>query len=388
MTLLAPVGSPTCFCDLGATGSLCDNGGTKCETWQKNCVGSWDGDTTHVGGDLLAQKNPTCNSRQYAGGLRCCGHRRRMIDADQIQIVGDSTLRYHMKFRFWFQEYKSGEELPGAYVHRFGALGGDDVIPPETLTLTDGLTKCGATRGCAGITFAAAEPKAAGELVRIFFRPKAVAADSVAGWHTYVRETTPPSHADLPRYYYTTEANAGEYDIPPAFRTATDPDIPGYPGWPVSTKGDMHLTPGSSCTGDCPDGPDCECIHTITYHWTMKDARMIYAGGHCHAPSCISIELWNNATGTPQLLCNQSSIYGKGNVEADKFDEEGYVALPPCLWGEEAGLNKPVWLNGTTPMISIKRNRNTRAGHFGEMASWQMRGVPFPEPSKQIKLLV
>mgnify|MGYP004361758237 CR=1 FL=1 len=28
-------------------------------------------------------------------------------------------------------------------------------------------------------------------------------------------------------------------------------------------------------------------------------------------------------------------------------------------------------------MFSIKRNRNTHAGHFGEMASWQMRGVNF-----------
>ena len=33
--------------------------------------------------DLLAQRNPTCNSRQYAGGLRCCGHKRIMLDADQ-----------------------------------------------------------------------------------------------------------------------------------------------------------------------------------------------------------------------------------------------------------------------------------------------------------------
>lgn len=29
-----------------------------------------------------------------------------------------------------------------------------------------------------------------------------------------------PSHYDLPRYYFQTEGNAGEYDIPPAFRRA------------------------------------------------------------------------------------------------------------------------------------------------------------------------
>ena len=99
LTLLAPAGQPTCFCDLGITGSLCDNGGRNCQTWTKNCVGLWDSKPHDIGGDLLDQKNPTCNSRQYAGGLRCCGHRRRMIDADQIAPAGDAVLRYHMKFR-------------------------------------------------------------------------------------------------------------------------------------------------------------------------------------------------------------------------------------------------------------------------------------------------
>ena len=56
-----------------------------------------------------------------------------------------------------------------------------------------------------------------------------------------------------------------------------------------------------------------------------------------------------------------------------------YVTLPPCLWGSaDEGLAPPSWLGPNTPMISIKRNRNTWTGHFGEMASWQMRGVPFP----------
>ena len=37
------------------------------------------------------------------------------------------------------------------------------------------------------------------------------------------------SHLDLPRIYFTTEANAGEYDIPPAFYTPDQPKIAGYP---------------------------------------------------------------------------------------------------------------------------------------------------------------
>jgi hypothetical protein len=159
-----------------------------------------------------------------------------------------------------------------------------------------------------------------------------------------------PTHYDLPRYYYQTEGWAGEYDVPPAFRRAQDPQIPGYPNWPASSKGDMHLTPGSSCTGDCPDGPDCACIHTITYHWSMSNASMLYAGGHCHAPSCIGIELYKNDTGAPELICNQTTHYGVGGVKTDKYDEAGYVTLPPCLWGsDKEGLKGPVYLPPNTP---------------------------------------
>ena len=151
------------------------------------------------------------------------------------------------------------------------------------------------------------------------------------------------------------------------------------PGWPISTSSaDLHLTPGTSCVGDCPGGPDCECEHTITSHFSMSNASMIYAGGHCHAPACISIELYKNDTGTPELLCRQVSVYGEGDVAANKFDEVGYVALPPCLWGSpEEGLEPPVYLGPNTPMFSMTKSRNTLVGHTGQMASWQMRGVPF-----------
>ena len=85
-----------------------------------------------------------------------------------------------------------------------------------------------------------------------------------------------------------------------------------------------------------------------------------------------------NATGTPELLCRQVSLYGKGDVAVDRFDEAGYVTLPPCLWGSaEEGLLPPVYLPPGTPMYSVQRTRNTHVGHTGQMASWQMRGVPF-----------
>ena len=280
---LITAGEPNCVCDLGSVGTMCDNNGTNCETFTKNCVPG-------PAGDLLTQRNPTCNSKQYAGGLRCCKHKRIMLDADQP--IRPELLRYHMKFRFWFQEYK------------------------ET-----------------------------GEAV---------------------------SHYDLPRIYYQTEAWAGEYDIPPAFAKPGKP-IPGYPDWPANTP-----TPGTNCTGDCPNGKDCECVHTITFKWTVSNMRLIYAGGHCHAPACVKMELYRNDTGHEmELLCLQEPVYGRGNTTHDRYDELGYIALPPCLWGNDKGLEASVLLPPNTPLVAIKHNRNTKMGHFGEMASWQMRGVNF-----------
>ncbi len=152
-----------------------------------------------------------------------------------------------------------------------------------------------------------------------------------------------PSHRDLPRLYWQTEANAGEYDIPPAFAKPGFP-VAGYPNWPLNTP-----TPGTTCTGTCPDGDDCECVHTIHYKWTTGPMRLIYAGGHCHAPSCISMELYRNDTG--ELLCRQLPVYGTGT--SDKWDQAGYLTLPPCLWGDDAGLVPSVRLrNARWPLCA------------------------------------
>ena len=155
-----------------------------------------------------------------------------------------------------------------------------------------------------------------------------------------------PSHIDLPRVYYQTEAWSTEYDVPKK----------------------MDSTPANAA------------VHQITAHWQVnqmihaksgaKGVELIYAGGHCHAPSCLSMELYHADTG--RLLCRHIPVYGVGE---DKFGEKGYLALPPCLWGsDEEGLESPVFLPFNANMTSIKRNNNTYA-HYGEMASWQMRGA-------------
>merc|ERR1711972_629846 len=143
--------------------------------------------------------------------------------------------------------------------------------------------------------------------------------------------------------------------------------------WMTGTHSELKTV--AADPGDPSTGPT-----TITYHWKLSNTRLIYAGGHCHAPACLSIELYENSTGTPKLLCRQLPKYGAGNVSHDKYDEAGYLALPPCLWSDTGGegLEPSVWLGANTPVFSIKKNRNTHLGHFGEMASWQMRGVNFP----------
>ena len=55
-----------------------------------------------------------------------------------------------------------------------------------------------------------------------------------------------------------------------------------------------------------------------------------------------------------------------------KFDELDYIRVDPCIWGEDEGLMKPLQLTWDTN--SIKKNNNTYT-HYGEMASWQCRGV-------------
>jgi hypothetical protein len=86
--------------------------------------------------------------------------------------------------------------------------------------------------------------------------------------------------------------------------------------------------------------------------------------------SPLSIELYNADTG--KLLCAHYPSYGKTH---QVFDELGFLAIPPCLWGaEHEGLVEPVFLPFNANLTSVKRNNNTHA-HLGEMASWQMRGV-------------
>ena len=174
--------------------------------------------------------------------------------------------------------------------------------------------------------------------------------------------TSPASHQQLVRLYWTTEDHAGEYDIV-----------------------------------KCPQGtPPSQCVQIITSRWKVRDmlhdcpmrdasrctgtgstdpaqtkgVQLVYAGPHCHAGTCLSMDLYNADTG--RLLCHVEPTRGTGT---GVYDEYGFLAIPPCLWGDAAeGLLEPELLSLDTTLLSIKRNNSTFP-HTGEMASWQMRGV-------------
>ena len=74
-----------------------------------------------------------------------------------------------------------------------------------------------------------------------------------------------------------------------------------------------------------------------------------------------------------ELICKVDGGLGKGQ-NTSKYDEKGYLKLNPCLWGNDTGLLKPQFMSWDTNLTSIKTNNNTYA-HYGEMASWQMRGI-------------
>lgn len=153
----------------------------------------------------------------------------------------------------------------------------------------------------------------------------------------------PASHQNLVRFFKPTEGNAGEYDVVKA------------------------------PAGTAPE----DTIYQITAHFQTKDGvamcnprtsphcagaggagiSLAYASCHCHAPSCVSCELWNADTG--KLICRQVPTYGKSlsATAGNKYDEIGYIAVPPCLYGEEDdGLFPPPYLAYDANLTSIKKN--------------------------------
>lgn len=106
-----------CLDALLSNGQLCNHDGAMCANpYDKSAAPPCDDEpnTFDVGaktdcGNLQTQKNPTLKPRTYLGGLLCCAPgidgQRILLDTDQPDNPAEKDLRYHMKLRFWFQEY-------------------------------------------------------------------------------------------------------------------------------------------------------------------------------------------------------------------------------------------------------------------------------------------
>ena len=138
--------------------------------------------------------------------------------------------------------------------------------------------------------------------------------------------------------------------------------------WGIAADGDRSEYDVAQCA---PGTPEPQCRKTITGTWMPVPAGgepkvLLAVHDHCHAPTCLKMEMWNNDTG--KLLCRQQILYGgTGQIPEPRFDEAGYIATPPCLWGSpEHGLEPPPVMNGVT--IKVVAVTNTTHAHHGEMA--------------------
>lgn len=125
----------------------------------------------------------------------------------------------------------------------------------------------------------------------------------------------------------------------------------------------------------CSKGEDGTWVHTVVgIQKPSTSGDIAVAHFHCHAPTCLSMSIANNDTG--EVLCQSFPTYGGDNTvqrhasDTSKYQEAGFVAVPPCLWGSpEYGLTPPPNLNGVT--LRIVKTSNATYGHHGEMAHGQ-----------------
>ena len=119
-------------------------------------------------------------------------------------------------------------------------------------------------------------------------------------------------------------------------------------GWGIAAAGGHAEYDVPKCA---PGTPRENCTHTIWGILTPGGDNLHLAAihFHCHAPTCLAMEIYNNQTG--ELVCRQEPVYGgSGKIDLAKFDEPGYILQPPCLWGYEPGL-APMPLASGVPFL-------------------------------------
>ena len=87
------------------------------------------------------------------------------------------------------------------------------------------------------------------------------------------------------------------------------------------------------------------------------------------------MEMYDNSTSrcfVPRVLCMVES------TDLSKFDEPGYIAQPPCIFGSpRQGLELPPLVTNMT--IRIVAYTNSTYGHHGEMALPEVSLVSLPD---------
>ena len=128
----------------------------------------------------------------------------------------------------------------------------------------------------------------------------------------------------------------------------------------------------------CSRGPDGTWVHTVVGIQrpdVHAGIQLVAAHMHCHAPTCLSMSIANNQTG--EVYCAAYPTYGGARGiqpssvgETSRFQELGFIAVPPCVWGAaEHGLDPSPDLTGVT--LRIVKRSNATFGHHGEMAHGQ-----------------
>lgn len=375
----------------------------------KSCVPSNYSQTER--GQLVDERNPTCDVRAYNGGLRCCHHLWYLLDKDQkLPAAIDTPFTYHMKMRFYFQEYKPDVHQELWRWHFATELGSGEYDIPRC-SKTAAIGKNNYTGDLVGqnntecvhtltahvqvkdfISHAPCDYRSGLNVLSSrcpVENPNATSAAAVSGVCSSA-SFFPQNTAGLQNYYLN------------LYTPGFDPTKLPYKNTLADAQAWCCAQNSKHGAGFCAGITLQDGIHTPRSNpepipfagsaglatWTLKPFtpqpppkktvgfKPILLGGHCHAPTCLSMELWNADTG--ELICRNLPTYGtmhSNTTGAHRFEEEGYLALPPCVWGRNSqGLHEAPLLTWDTNLTAIKRTNSTY-GHTGEMALWQGRGV-------------
>jgi len=270
-------------------------------------------------GDLITQRNPTCDIRTVRGGLHTCLHGWHLLDEDQALPWPDQPLRYYKKYRVYFTEYR-----PGYHKNIFrqdmgiGASDGSDV--PQTVSPNGGaeydVPQCAENRG--------------GRITNTS------CTHLLTGTWMPVTQNGSIQKAYEPGYFGCRPA------LQPAERANENENSAVFAAVPPPP----------------PRPSGCAKVYLAAMH------------GHCHAPTCLRLDVFDNRTN--ELICSVKPVYGgRGGYVADRgrtFDEPGYIANPPCMFEVNSthGLPPPLLMNGLT--IRVEHVTNSTYGHHGEMA--------------------